>query len=166
MEKLKSLSKQVSHTPAAEPWDAGTHFLSLEVSNPFLMSDFPQNWNSRLLVPAEHTDSTVLKTAEVLTKPDLYKRETRTSQGPKEQAPSAGSQGKSTALEAAVQWCPEGQPGMVRTKTNTSAPWALGGTAQGAVTHYESQNNWMKTKPKGIQSSQLRITDVWLGERR
>lgn len=121
MEKLKSLSKWVSHAPAAEAWDAGTHIPSLEVSNPFPVSEFPQNSNSRLLVPAEHTDSAVLRIAEVLTKSDPYKRETRTSQGPKEQAPSARSQGRSTAPEAAAQWCPEGQPGMLRTKINTSA---------------------------------------------
>lgn len=43
MEKLKSLSKRVSHAPAAEAWDTGTHFPSLEVSNPFPVSEFPQN---------------------------------------------------------------------------------------------------------------------------
>lgn len=77
MEKLESLSKRVSHVPAAEPWDAGTPFPSLEVSNPFPMSDFPQNSYSRLLLPAEHTDSAVLRTAEILTKPDLYKKGNR-----------------------------------------------------------------------------------------
>lgn len=35
-----------------------------------------------------------------------------------------GTQGRSTAPVA--QWCPEGQLGMLRSKTNTSATWALG----------------------------------------
>lgn len=83
MEKLESLSKRVSHAPAAEPWDAGTHFPSLEVSNPFPMSDFPQNSNSRLLFQLNTQDSAVLRTAEILTKPDLYKRETGNLPSPK-----------------------------------------------------------------------------------
>lgn len=140
MEKLESLSKRVSHVPAAEPWDAGTPFPSLEVSNPFPMSDFPQNSNSRLLLPAEHTDSAVLRTAEILTKSDLYKKGNR--EPPKGAGSKCkGTQGRSTAPEAAAEQCPESHSGMLRTKTNTSAPWGLGRTAQGAVTHYEIQND-------------------------
>lgn len=142
MEKLESLSKRVSHVPAAEPWDAGTPFPSLEVSNPFPTSDFPQNSNSRLLLPAEHTDSAVLRTAEILTKPDLYKKGNREPPKPqRSRLQVQGTQGRSTALEAAAEQCPESHSGMLRTKTNTSAPWGLGGTAQGAVTHYEIQND-------------------------
>lgn len=97
MEKLKSLSKRMSHAPAAEDWDAGTHFPSLEIINPFPVPDFPQNSNSRLLVPAEHTDRAVLRAAEVPAKPDQYKREPGTCQAPKEQVPSTGTQGRRTA---------------------------------------------------------------------
>lgn len=77
-----------------------------------------------------------------------------------------GTQGRSTAPEAAAEQCPESHSGMLRTKTNTSAPWGLGGTAQGAVTHYEIQNDWVETKPKRTQTSQLRITKVGVGDRR
>lgn len=160
MEKLQSLSKPVSHTPAAEDWDAGTHFPSLEIINPLPGPDFPQNSNSRLLVPAEHRQST----SEDCTGP--YKawsaqEGTRNLPSPK----GAGSKHRAhrEGAQLNVQWCPEGQLGMLRTKSTTSAPWALGGTAQGAGTHDETQNDWMETKPKRIQSPQLRITDVGVG---
>lgn len=61
-------------------------------------------WNFQCLIPPKtqiqgclcqlNTDSAVLSTAEVLTKPNLYKREPRTSQAPKEEVPSTGYTGK------------------------------------------------------------------------
>lgn len=57
MENLKSLSpKRTSHAQAPDCSGVQVHTCSpLWGSNPFSMSDSPQNLNSRQLLPAEHT---------------------------------------------------------------------------------------------------------------
>lgn len=94
------VSLQASHAPAAEACDAGMHFPSLEVSNPFPVCDFPPKLKFPGCLCQLNTQTAALRTAEVLPRPGLYKRETGTSQAPRSRLQVQGSQERSTAPAA------------------------------------------------------------------